>query len=270
MVEVAGERLAGIEAVLRQGERAGAAGGPGVDQRRLNDVVAAGAALDKATRVGHNRLNVGPAVEVAGELGERPAHGLDDRRIDLDGRHVWRACRQGGQHVAPATGADDQGGRVVDEVIGHGGQVVAQEFDRAQVAVEALDGRAGDGVDEQQGVVPLAAGGDGLFPLDRRDAPEEREDVRLIDCHARMDVPALIDDGRLFAAGLVDDDAQPGPGEIRDQQAAGEQQRQPGGDGPTAAAVDEGRRRQRQHHAQQQQRVHPAQPRQRGHAEQAA
>jgi len=217
VVKIAGESLFGIEAVLGQGERAGTAGGPGVDQRGLDDVIAARAAIDETPGVGDDGVHIRPVIEMPGEVGELPLDGLDDGRVDLDGRHVGRAAGQRGQHVAAAAGADDQRARVVAELVGDGRQVIAQEAHLLQVAFEALDGRAGHGVDEQQGVVPQPGLGHGLIPHDRRDAPEERVALRLVDRDPRMDVPALIDDGRLRAAGLVDDDAQPGRGHVAEQ-----------------------------------------------------
>lgn len=105
----------------------GAPGGPGVDEGGLDDVVAARAAVDVAASVGNDSLDVGPVVEIPGELGERPFDGLDDGRVHLDGRDVGRAAGKGGQHVAAATGADDQGLRLVDQMIGDGRQIGARK-----------------------------------------------------------------------------------------------------------------------------------------------
>ena len=152
-----------------------------------------------------------------GEFGEWPPDGFDDGGIHLDGRHMGRAAGERRQHVAAAAGADDECLGIVNQVIGDGRQVVAQKLHCSQVAVKALDWRAGHSVDEQQGVIPLAARGDGLFPLLRRDAPEKREYVRLVDGDAGVDVPLFVDDGRFLAAGFVHDDAYPRRGEIARQ-----------------------------------------------------
>ena len=85
---------------------------------------------------------------------------------------------------------------------------------RARRALRVAQAAAYGGGVGVAGLGTIGALGYGLLPLDRRDAPEERVPLRLIDRDARVDVPALVDDGRLCAAGFIDDDAQPRRGQV--------------------------------------------------------
>ena len=156
VIEVVVERLDRVERVLGQRVRAGRRGGPGVDERRLDDVVSVGAPPHEAAPVVDRDRDVGVGVDAAGVVAERAAHHVvGDDRIDLDAVDVRRAEHQRREEVASAAGSDDERAKArcagwrrgLAQVIGERRQLVAQRLDVCEIAVETEDRRRGRRVD---------------------------------------------------------------------------------------------------------------------------
>src|SRR6266852_4357983 len=84
MTEIVLERLRRVEVAF--GERVGTAreGGPAIDDRHRDKVVAIARAADVASGLVLDDANARGRVEIAAVVGELPAHESDDRAIDLD------------------------------------------------------------------------------------------------------------------------------------------------------------------------------------------
>ncbi len=95
------------------------------------------------------------------------AHGVDDCGVDLHGSDLGGFGGQRGEHVPSAAGADDEGLGPVDHMIGEGRQIVSQERNLVQIAVELLDWRTGNGVDQQQRMGVGGALGERPLPVRR-------------------------------------------------------------------------------------------------------
>ena len=92
-----------------------------------------------------------------------------------------------------------------------------------KVAVELLDGRPGNRVDEQQGVVELAAILDGFFPFLPGDGPKEGVGGRFVDRYPRVGVPAFVDNVGFGGFAFADADLHPGRGQVGGQQGCGDE-----------------------------------------------
>ena len=75
-----------VEAVLRQGEGAGARGRPGVDQAHLDDVEGALGAGEPASRLIDLEGEAGLPTD-GGVVREAPGQQVDEDRVDLDADH---------------------------------------------------------------------------------------------------------------------------------------------------------------------------------------
>ncbi len=117
MVEVVIERFDRVERVL--GERVGAGGGcrPGVDERRLDHVVAVRRPPHEAPAVvdrdSHARVRVDAAREAAKAVAH---HVVGDDRVDLDAVHARRAEDERRGQVASAAGPDDERGETCGDL----------------------------------------------------------------------------------------------------------------------------------------------------------
>ena len=109
VIEIIAERINGIERVFGQRVGAGRGSGPGVDQRRLDHVVALRCSPHEAASVVHRDPDARVGVDAAGKLLKPVAHHIvGDDRIDLDAVHARRAEHQRRGEIPPAAGADDQ------------------------------------------------------------------------------------------------------------------------------------------------------------------
>ncbi len=109
VVQVLAERLGGVERVLGQGIGAGRRRRPGVDERRLDDVVFLTAAPHEAAAIVDVHRDPAVGVDAARVVTKPVLHDVaGDDRIDFDAVDVPRAEHQGRQQVPAAAWADDQ------------------------------------------------------------------------------------------------------------------------------------------------------------------
>lgn len=125
--DVLAHRLQRIESVLGEREGPGRSGGPGVDQRELDQVVALSRGAHEAAPVGHVRAHPRVVVEPTAPLPKAsPHHVLYDDRVDLHGVDVSGAVQQRREHVPPAARPDHERAPFGRHHVPQGRELVAQ------------------------------------------------------------------------------------------------------------------------------------------------
>ena len=100
-------RLRRVERVLRERERTGPCGGPGVDQRDLDEVVLAVRAGQVAARLVVDDRHPRVLVEVACKVPKPLVRDVDDVAVDLQARDRPLTELERGEDVRSSADADD-------------------------------------------------------------------------------------------------------------------------------------------------------------------
>ena len=152
--------LDGVEPVLRQGERPGAGGCPGVDHAHFDQIELLLRPREPAAAVVDHEAHPGKIGDsgIGPQLG-RIRQQVDDHRVQVHAGHVAESEQVGRQHVAPAADPDDGRASAVAHVVGEIGDVGPQVFQDARRPVEAGHHRAGHAVDCQAALLGRGAGG---------------------------------------------------------------------------------------------------------------
>ena len=271
MIEEGAPALDRVEPVLRQREGAGAGRGPGVDHAHLHEVVALAGAGEPAARLVGHEPDAGNRRDLV-VIGEAMLEQVDEDRIELDPGHVAEAEIFRRQHVAAAADADDRRAALVADRVGEAGDVVFEEAELAEIAVETVEVAAGRAVDRQMAVLRVGSGTPGAGshscagPV-RLGETLIRENEFQPDEDAARVLDLVLHHGELEPVRLDRGVAEREGGERERQRRRAEEPRQAGGEregrrrgaGGAVRALEAGGagRRQRAHQEQRRDAIHP-------------
>ena len=147
-VVICQKSFAGVKAVLRKSKGSRRRGGPGIDEGSLDQIELLVAAGQISAGVLDFYAHAGMIVHPPGIVSKAVLRGIDNCRIEFYPRHFSRAEEQGRQHIAAASGANDEHLWLRQHVVGQRGQIVAQKINCGPIVIPFLDRRARFGIDQ--------------------------------------------------------------------------------------------------------------------------